>query len=292
MIPIAIRTRNRAVYLDTTLKSLWATDLPEDCPIVVIDDLSDGDVMTKYLFTDDVIELPEPHKWHDGPAWQQRAGKIENVPRLRGIKSRVEVVQPGMRQGVRGGIFWCTNYMMTRFPDAPAVIVIEADAIFHKDWYTATMKAYEGSKVGKGPNGERLGLLSAYDRKGLNKNTNPRGWGWRSVRQLGNGNWNCGNGIGGVMYLLTREFYQADIKCMSKDRPYHPGQRGGDTTLQGHCAFQKFNIAVTSPSFIQHIGWVSSAWPGKNWRHTRNFKQPFAFEEFRANGFAYSKDWE
>ena len=51
--PIAVRTRNRHVYLDVTLKSLWASQLPEGVDLLVIDDCSDDPEMIRYLDTNE-----------------------------------------------------------------------------------------------------------------------------------------------------------------------------------------------------------------------------------------------
>jgi hypothetical protein len=257
----------------------------------VLDDCSETPLAKQYLFTDDIIKLDKPHVWPtEHNLWKRiYKTKLSNVTHLRGIKSRAVVNQPETRKGVRGGIFWCIDHMMKEFPDAPAVIIIEGDVLFNKDWYNATMRAYNLCKEGKGPNGDRLGLLSAYDRKGRFKNPHKNVWGWRSVKKLHSGNWGCANGIGGVMYLVTREFYKADITNMQKH--YKVGLRAGDTSLQGQCGTCGFNIAVTCPSYIQHIGLESLAWPGKGWRYAANFKHPFSFETSTPEGVLYSEDW-
>lgn len=273
-IPIALRTRNRPVYLDITLRSLCATKLPEDPRITILDDCSDDPITITYLTTDSKIELPTPQNWPDGDGWKARVGNLPVISSIEGIASKVDVIQPPSKKGVRGGIFWCIDTMMERYPESPEIIIIEADTVFNEDWYLATLRAFESCYDQKGPNGDYLGLLTAYDRKprSLPRGDHP-GWTWRSVKRLSNGNWGCGNGIGGVMYLVTRPFYEAAIDSMKKR--YQPGLRAGDTALQACCARHQFSIAATVPSFIQHIGVESLAWPEKSWRHARNFKTPF-----------------
>jgi glycosyltransferase involved in cell wall biosynthesis len=285
-VPICLRTRNRPVYLDCTLKSLWASDLPEDVQLCVMDDCSDDALTRQYLFTNDEIVLPQPHIWPNSLEWQTCVGALFPVKKLKGIQERVEVVQPTTRKGVRGGIFYCIDYMFSRHIDHDEIIVIEADSLFHKDWYAITMDAYFACRNLAGPNGSSLGLLSCYDRKGSDVHRN--GWGWRSVKPLSGGRWGCGNGIGGVMYLVTRSFYNAAHKAMKAT--YDPSQRSGDTMLQAQCGIHKYNIAVTVPTMCQHIGVESLAWPEKGWRHATNFRRPFAFESFD-HGIAFSGDW-
>jgi hypothetical protein len=291
IFPIALRTRNRPVYLDVTLKSIWATKVPDECPLVVIDDCSDNPISIDHLKTDNEIVLPKEVSFGSSDKWKGKVGSIQSVKKLRGLNSRIELVQPDSRKGVRGGIFWCIDYMMRRFPDAEGVIVIEADSVFHENWYEATVLGYQQRSGQEGPNGKELGLLSCYDRKGrINKSTyNKMGSGWRGISKRSNGRWNCSNGIGGVMYLVTRTFYEATRP--SFEVKHNPNARAGDTMLQGICAGNNFNIGVTVPSFCQHIGIESLAWPDKGWRHAVNFKKPMAFEAFDENGVAYSKDW-
>jgi len=273
--------------LDATLKSITQTTLPENYNLVVIDDCSDDPLAKQYLLTDGTIMLPKLHEWRIDGKFVNASGKFRNLKGLKGIKSRFEIIQPESKKGVRGGIFWCIDAMMKRFKDSPAVIIIEADSVFHKDWYIATELAYGKCKKAHGPNGESIGLLSCYDRKG--KGQPGMDWGWRSVKKLHSGHWGCANGIGGVMYLVTRNFYQAAITEMQKKQ--NPGLRSGDTMLQACCGTHEFTIAVTKPSFCQHIGYMSEAWPEKGYRYARNFRKPFVFEKFDKEGRAYSEDW-
>jgi hypothetical protein len=268
-----------------TLKSIQATRLG-DSPLLVIDDCSDDAVSRSYIQTNELLRLSEPVNWPGVPEWGLYVGRLVSVARLRGIAGKVEVVQPETRKGVRGGVFWCIDYLFTRFPDQQEVILVEADAVFHHDWLSVTCKAYEECRDKPGPNGNKLGLLSCYDRKG--NELNRTGWRWRSVKKKDDGTWGCNDGIGGVMYLVTRDFYNAAKATMKAT--HNPNARGGDTMLQGLCGTHGFNIAVTVPSMCQHIGVSSTAWPEKGWRYTRNFRRPFAFETF-VDGRAVSEDW-
>lgn len=290
MFPVAVRTRNRPAYCDVMLKSLMASALPPDFrPPVVIDDCSDDPVAKRYVETDDVIDLPVPLMWQKSPEWLAHVGRIRNVRRVRGIRSKFEVVRPDSRKGERGGAFWSVCFLFERFPDAQAAFLFEDDIVFNPGWLAATMRAYEGCRDKHGPNGSRIGLLTAYDRRNGSGATPGTGWGWRSLRSHGDGRWGCGDGIGGVFYLISRQLYEENRDALKE--PHDPSGRGGDTRLQGMCANRKFNIAVTAPSYCQHIGDVSLAWAGKGWRHTKNFLKPFAFEKFDDKGEAYSDDW-
>ncbi|HDL84729.1 MAG TPA: hypothetical protein ENH11_00070 [Candidatus Acetothermia bacterium] len=275
--PVAIRTRNRPAYLDVTLRSLMATKLPPACDIVVLDDCSDDETSKLQLTTSGLIELPEPCVWPVSPRWAGRVGNLKNVTHVQGLRDLVEIMQPETKKGVRGGIFWCIATMMEKYPAAEAVAVIEGDVVFNADWYDAVNYAYDLCKDAPGPNGNMLGLLTAYDRKPGKPTPTGFKWRWCSVRRRGNGNWHCGGGIGGVMYLVTRRFYDAAV--VSFQAKYNPNKRSGDTYLQGVCGAAKFSIASTGPAFIQHIGVASSAWPNKGWRHATKFRTPFAIIE-------------
>lgn len=288
VFPIAVRTRNRPVYCDVTLKSIVATDLPEGLAPIVIDDCSDDEIARHYVDTDEYFKLPEEHAWPESGKWLRHVGQISPVGQLRGIKGRFEQMNPRKKKGVKGCLFWGIDNLFKRFPDAEGVIMVEGDCIFHKDWYRAIVKAWQEHKDDKGPNGVGIGLLSAYDRK-CKHAKGEMGFAWRSLKMLSSGRWNCGNGIGGVAYLVTKPFYEAAKPAMQKN--YSPGARGGDTTIQGYCANKEMSIAVTSPSYCQHIGVQSTAWQNKGWRYTLGFKRPFAFEAFDSEGVAFSWDW-
>ena len=272
MFPIIIRNFNRYEYLDITLKSLLGCNLPNDVEIIIYDDCSTDVLTNKYLSTNDILEQkfanPEWKKW------EQFIGNIPITPVV-GIKDKFEIIKPDTKKGVRGAIFWLINYAMNRF-NVEAVHIVEADVVFHKDWYKVAEDGYNICKNQKGPNGDYIGLFSAYDRK-CRRIPEKCGWAWRSVKKLSNGNYGCGNGIGGCHYIVSREFYNRAKK--SFEAKYNPGLRSGDTTMQACCANANCNIAVTTPSMIQHIGFQSTAWPEKGWRHTRGFKQPFAWRD-------------
>jgi hypothetical protein len=289
--PIALRSFNRPVFLDTTYRSLKSSDIPEGVPLIVIDDCSENFIAKKHIFTNSEIVLEQVFKWPTYPGWLSGVGKIKPLKGLHGIKDEVEVVQPSERKGDLGGIFWIIDYMMSRFKDSECIIVFEADCVVRKDWYEVIEKSYHECKHSIGPNGDRLGLLTCYNRSatfGKSHKYELPGWRWGSVTEKISGNWNCGSGIGGVMYLVTRQLYEASISAMKAS--YKQTGRSGDTAIQAQCGIHKLNIASTSPSYCQHIGFESICWPNKGWRHSRCFKD-FCFEKFDEDGWAYSDKW-
>ena len=61
MIPIALRNYNRPVYLDLNLRSILASDLPNNIDIIVTDDCSTDELSQKYFNTNDTIKLKKPY---------------------------------------------------------------------------------------------------------------------------------------------------------------------------------------------------------------------------------------
>ena len=267
--PIIIRNFNRYEYLDITLKSLLGCNLPNDVEIIIYDDCSTDVLTNKYLSTNDILEQkfanPEWKKW------EQFIGNIPITPVV-GIKDKFEIIKPDTKKGVRGAIFWLINYAMNRF-NVEAVHIVEADVVFHKDWYKVAEDGYNICKNQKGPNGDYIGLFSAYDRECIESRQN-YGWTWRSY---GNTSYGNGHGIGGCHYIASREFYNRARK--SFEAKYDPKLKSGDTELKKLCAKVNCNIAVTIPSMIQHVGLTSTAWPEKNnnWRYSKGFKKPFVW---------------
>ncbi len=278
-IPIGIRSFERPLYTDITLRSVMST-IPHS-NVVVLDDCSNLDVTNRYLFSNDVISRGEYDcdfsSVQVASEWKSAVGDLVSPDSIIGIHGKVSVIQPEEKRGDLGGVFWCVDRLFKDNPLVPGVILIEADMVFNAEWYSETIRCVAECKYAKGPNGNHLGLFSCYNRKGSKANC-ASGWQWRSLAPEGNtGRWRCGNGLGGVMFYVTREFYNS-----ARDRfvKKYPMKRSGDTAIQGLCAANKFSIASTNYSCCQHIGVISSTWGSrKGWRHCRNFKKPFIMKD-------------
>ena len=83
MTPIGILTRNRAKFLDVTLRSLSATLLPDDQALQVFDDHSDDTLTCNYLAGSGVWDLRR--EWPNNAAW-----------RMAGLHRVVSQVSPGL----------------------------------------------------------------------------------------------------------------------------------------------------------------------------------------------------
>src|SRR5689334_2680660 len=93
-IPIGIVTRNRAVYLDCTLKSLSATRLPNDPKVIVFDDASNDPLTRTYLDTAETIESAQV--WPKVATWSNAGlSFLPDNPVLHGIAKLVEVRRLG-----------------------------------------------------------------------------------------------------------------------------------------------------------------------------------------------------
>jgi hypothetical protein len=265
--------------LDFTLKSVIPTVPHEN--IVVLDDCSQEEVTKKYLFTNETINKDEYDcdfsSMHGDPQWIKHVGDLLTPDSIVGIDGKVAIIRPEEKKGDLGGVFWCTNRLFEDNPSAPGVILIEADMVFNANWYEETLDAVSKCLHEKGPNGDHLGLFSCYNRRG-NKSNCPTGWQWRSLARVPNtNNWRCGNGLGGVMFYITRQFYESSREEFTQRRPM---KRSGDTAIQGLCAIKNFSIASTNYSCCQHIGVASSTWGSrKGWRYCKNFKKPFIVDE-------------
>lgn len=135
MVPIGILTRNRAVCLDATLRSLSATRLPDDATVVVYDDASDDAAARRYLDTDDVF--PVVHRWPSCSAWREAGlGFLEDNPVLHGVAGQVEIVRLGDRPlGVGNASCRAICDLFARCPNAPGVILLQDDIVLTADWY-------------------------------------------------------------------------------------------------------------------------------------------------------------
>lgn len=277
-IPIGIRSYNRPLYTDITLRSVIPTTPHGN--IVVIDDCSDLEVAKKYLFTNEEIPMSmydcDFMEVQDDHNWKSQLGELRTPESIFGIDGKIGIVQPDSKKGDLGGVFYCIDRLFSDNPGTDGVILIEADMVFNQTWYSETIECVEKCRNLKGPNGNTLGLFSCYNRKGTSKT---KGWEWRSIEKCNDtGNWRCGDGLGGVMFYVTREFYEA---AMGSFKSSYPMRRSGDTALQAVCADNGFSIASTAYSCCQHIGYSSVTWGGakKGWRRCRNFQKPFVLIE-------------
>ena len=176
MIPIGILTRNRAPYLDATLRSLSATQLPAGVSLTLFDDASDDSDSRRYLGTDDEFSLAGPLHWPSSEVWLDRGlGFLPKLERVRGVAGRVSVRRSEKPQGVVNASNWATRELFEANPEAPYVCLLQDDLVFTADWYRRLAEACEVDLLGDEPSlvsgccisytGERR--LPATDRVGF-----------------------------------------------------------------------------------------------------------------------------
>lgn len=146
---LAIITRNRFAYLDATLRSLSATNLPPDLAVTVWDDCSDDGDTIRYFSTNELI----PVVWPPSVVNDKRFGEL----RLRqsvcfsqsvGIKGKVEVAgftttqQVGdatevVRHPPMGVVEFSRSVVYREFGccDDRWMLLMQDDIVLNPDWY-------------------------------------------------------------------------------------------------------------------------------------------------------------
>ena len=137
MVPIGILSRNRAGYLDIMLRSLSATQLPLETPVVLYDDSSDDPQTLRYYETAESVAIPLNWPMHM-PTWVS-AGLtcVSTAKTPQGIKGRITIIPVApKRVGVVNASCRAIRDLFQSHPAAPAVILLQDDVVFHADWYT------------------------------------------------------------------------------------------------------------------------------------------------------------
>lgn len=233
-IPIGITTRNRPVYLDATLRSLSATDLPDGAAVVVYDDDSDTPEARRYLETGEAWATS--HTWPTDGRWR-RAGLdvLADRPRLCGLAGRVEVVTWPARLGVVAASARAVIDLFDRGGAPPAVILLQDDVLFAADWYRR-MTARLGRVCERG---KRLGLVA-----GMHLDYGqPRGSD-RTTCAVQFASAQC--------YLITRQFFTARRGWFDQ----MAGSRATKNWDKGICRAcdKHFERQLMIPQVCQHIG--------------------------------------
>lgn len=246
LLPLAILTRNRAAYLDVTLRSLSATTLPEEQPLIVYDDTSDEPATATYLYKDLPVTCGRP--WpQNNPQWDAAGLHIVNkrhrVPQ--GLQGRVRV-EPVAAQplGVVNASCQMICRTFARYPAAQAAIFLQDDVVFNADWY-ARLTAEASAIAAQRP----LGLLAGCR---LNR---PLASSAPSVL--------LGNSITAQCVLLTRSAFE-QARAWFESR--HQLRNGFDNHLCTAIRRIGQEVHLINPAVCQHIGLVSLVRPKIGWR--------------------------
>ena len=165
MIPIGIVTRDRVAYLDVTLRSLSATDVPPDTTVTIYDDHSVEDPTRRYYRSNEVVAVAT--HWPSSPLWcDQGFGIIsDDYVRPVGIAGLVRVRQLGTNKplGVVNASCRAICHLFETNPDSPGIILLQDDVLFKADWYTRLTGTVENSQLfSRLPVGLMAGLKINY----------------------------------------------------------------------------------------------------------------------------------
>lgn len=247
MIPIGIVTRNRAAYLDVTLRSLSGTLLPPNQRVIVFDDASDGDKTLQYLYTDKPTDLR--YNWPTNHRWRQLGlhcvQSRHNAPGLQGL---VEVVKLGDKpQGVVNGTCKAIQIMRERFPNSRGLLMLQDDVVFKKDWRLKMLRA--ARLASQRPVGLVCGMWS-----------NKRPKAKAAVGQV------CirKGGITAQCYYITPQGLEA-VDSWIKE--HHQLSAGFDNKFCAAMRTGGATVYLVRPAVVQHIGIVSHVRP--KWKWTR-----------------------
>jgi hypothetical protein len=245
MVPIGIVTRNRVAYLDVTLRSLSATNLPTATPVYIFDDASDADASRIYYTTSRKVDLEM--KWPAHGMWRKLGLSVinENDRPPVGLRGRVCVVTLGAKPtGVVNASCKALTWMFEHYPKANGVILLQDDVLFKQDWYERMMAAVQDASLfGK----KKLGILAGLH---LNKKI---GGDLSGVRE--------GGITGQCIYVSRAAFKNANGFFTGK----HNSRQKFDDQLKRAVSRSGLWAGLILPFVCQHFGVVSLVRPRRTW---------------------------
>lgn len=282
MIPILIRSKDRVDYLNSTLKSLTASNL-SDSIIVIADDCSESDEMKKFLYTSETFSI-ENKGWidqinesisedaynylglkdYDGTLtnldlWKKYVGDIPYETTIKGIGNKFTAIHPNKNNGDVYGLLWTIMAGFELFKNTDRIVILEDDLIFNRNWLKMANFIFNKEI------NSNIGLVSVYNREFEDSN----------FLKL----YDERNNIGGVMYLIPKEVYTFLKRQGIYTTKNIDTSIGGDVFLQQYLVKNGFKIFNSNDSYIQHIGVRSLCRPGRFIRCSRNFVKPYAWNE-------------
>lgn len=226
MIPICLTSHNRAKTLRRSLASLGRTEWPADAEahLIVYDDSS-----------------TEP----------EAIGLLERLPTMHGLASQEVIYNwpPDFRLGPHWNTALAIQQLFLRYPQAPGVVAIENDLVYHPAWFSELVYLVELGKANPNP---PIGVATAYD-SALHarefQNAYPGEPGRHSIVKRHTG--------GGHACYYTRAFWMG---CRVFDamvlgfRGYPWKRRTWDWWPGAVAKEEGLYYAALSPGFVQHIG--------------------------------------
>ncbi len=145
MVPIGILTKDRVAYLDVTLRSLSATDLPDDVSVTIYDDGSTAPTAGEYYYSTNTRSVSIQPPWPNDVVW--RAASLDIINRTWhvpfGIVQKVHITRSLASVGVVRASMDAIEDLLRRYPDAPGVFLLQDDAVFNRDWYTRMLQTVD-----------------------------------------------------------------------------------------------------------------------------------------------------
>jgi len=241
--PIGILTRNRAAYLDVTLRSLSDTLLPDNVAVRVFDDASDCSVTREYYTEGGCVDLG--YNWPVDDKWESRGFNILPTgvhPRETiGHKIDISVVQAPLGVVAASCSAVRSLFEMT---GEDGVFLLQDDVVFNADWYLKMLNAVKRSKK-FAPNG--IGVLSGIK---LNHKLRPK-----------HGQIAVSSGITAQCLYITRRAFDT-VPFLSSPPPVK--MRFDDLLRRGVTNTGLWG-GVIFPFVCQHIGVSSLVRPHRKW---------------------------
>lgn len=141
MVPIGILTHNRHGLLDVTLRSLSASGLSDDQPLVVFDDGSDNEHTLRYLYSNDTVSTHVNFPLGD-PKWQHYMEGVKSRPTAAGIKDKVQVARINKYSlGVVNAGCIAIRHLVSAFGRERGVVLLQDDVVFTENWLQKMLDA-------------------------------------------------------------------------------------------------------------------------------------------------------
>lgn len=245
MVPIGIVTRNRVAYLDVTLRSLSATELPTNVPVYVFDDASDAKESRLYYTTSRSIDAKTT--WPGHKMWHKLGLDVinKNDRPPTGLRGMVQVVTLGAKPtGVVNASCRAITWMFEKYPDAEGVILLQDDVIFKEDWYIRLTQAAQDVKLfGK----KKLGVIAGIH---LNKKISGEK---KGVRE---------GGITGQCLYVSRDAFKKTNGFFTRK---HSSKQKFDDQIRRVVGRAGLWAGLILPFVCQHFGVVSLVRPRRSW---------------------------
>lgn len=247
-IPIGIVTRNRVAYLDATLRSLSATELPQPQPLVLFDDASDDPATLAYLYGDAPVDVPR-HWPTRNQSWRRHGLDVlnRNNPVPQGLAGKVLLHRLASNPlGVVNASCRAVSRLLAMYPAAPGAFLLQDDEIFNFNWRARMLHAAAGCTPGGS-----LGVLA-----GCRLNRPLRVQDKRSSVVL------VTKSVTAQCLYITRHGYEAARGWFEQQ---HTRRQGFDDHLCRAMRRGGHAVCMVNPFVCQHIGMVSLVRPRVGW---------------------------